>query len=198
MTGKRLIFITGGARSGKSLLAERMADRLTDRVLYVATAEAGDEEMAARIGRHQDRRPQHWRTLESPREVVTALGIEPWDPDVVLLDCLSLWLSNLLLDQVPWQAEISSETGEVAVATLNLATEALLQWYREGSATFVVVSNEVGCGVVPATPLGRLYRDVLGLANQAVAGLADTIYYCVAGRVLDLSHAPTVGQATFE
>lgn len=189
---KRLIFITGGARSGKSLLAERVAGRLGRRVLYVATAEPGDAEMAERIRRHRARRPAGWRTLEVARGVAPALRPALPGVDVILLDCASLWVSNLLLDAVPADGAIAPREAELATARVQEAVEDLLRCYRDGAATFVVVSNEVGAGVVPATPLGRLYRDLLGAVNRALAAAADHVYCCVAGRVLDLSAAPTV------
>ena len=181
---KRLIFITGGVRSGKSLLAERLAVQLGMRVLYLATAEPGDAEMAERIQRHRERRPRHWRTVEAPLEVAPALRSAYREADVVLLDCLSLWVSNLLLDRVP---------GEAAMTAVEDAIEEFLCCYQEGTATLVVVSNEVGSGVVPVAALGRLYRDLLGVANLTIAATADHVYYCVAGRVLDLSATPTIG-----
>jgi adenosylcobinamide kinase/adenosylcobinamide-phosphate guanylyltransferase len=161
-------------------------------VLYVATAEAGDAEMAERIRRHRERRPQAWRTLEASRGVVPALRAELPDADVALLDCVSLWVSNLVLDRAPWEGEIPSETATAAAAAVSEAVDDLLACYREGAATLVVVSNEVGSGVVPDAPLGRLYRDVLGAANRAIAAAADHVYYCVSGRVLDLSGSPPV------
>lgn len=189
---KRLIFITGGARSGKSRLAERIASQLGGQVLYVATAEAGDAEMVERIRRHRERRPHDWRTLEVGWEVAPALRRAQREADVVLLDCVSLWVSNLLLARLPADGEVSPAVAGVAVTAVTDAVEELLRGYRDGTATYIMVSNEVGSGVVPVTPLGRLYRDVLGVANQTLAAAADHVYCCVAGRVLDLSTAPTV------
>ncbi|HEY8489423.1 MAG TPA: bifunctional adenosylcobinamide kinase/adenosylcobinamide-phosphate guanylyltransferase [Dehalococcoidia bacterium] len=186
-----LVLVTGGARSGKSALAERLAARLGGAVLYVATAEAGDAEMADRIRRHRERRPPSWRTLEAPRAVVAALAAAP-PADVVLLDCLSLWVSNLLLERVPWEGEIPPAEASAAAAAVEAGVRGLLAWGRSSGAWLIVVSNEVGSGIVPAAPLARLYRDVLGAANQAIAAEADRVYYCVAGRVLDLSGAPAV------
>ena len=191
---KQLIFITGGARSGKSRLAEQLAEQLGSWVLYIATGEPGDAEMVERIRCHRERRPAHWQTLEAPRDVVPALRMAMGKVDVVLLDCVSLWVSNLLLTYKLGVEELQTAVAtSAAVATADAVTE-LLSCFREGAATFVIVSNEVGSGVVPPTSLGRLYRDILGTVNQLVASAADIVYYCVAGRVIDLSEAPTVGQ----
>jgi adenosyl cobinamide kinase/adenosyl cobinamide phosphate guanylyltransferase len=164
----QLILVLGGARSGKSAYAQRLARQLGgDAVLFVATAEAGDDEMAQRIVQHQQSRPARWRTLEYPRHIGTALGAELRGEAVVLIDCLTLLLSNVIL-----QEEI----------------ETLLQVCRTSSATFIVVSNEVGLGLVPDTPLGRLYRDLLGQANQTLAAAAQTVYLMVAGLAVDVKY----------
>lgn len=168
----RLVFVTGGARSGKSRHAEGLARAVSGARTYLATAEAHDDEMAARIARHRaDRAADGWATVEAPLDVPEALrgAATP----VVLLDCLSLWVSNLLL----------AGHGEDAIlgrveAFLDVAVD------REGH--LVVVSNEVGSGVVPAYPLGRVYRDALGRANQRVAAAADEACLVVAGLALRL------------
>ncbi|MCL6431076.1 MAG: bifunctional adenosylcobinamide kinase/adenosylcobinamide-phosphate guanylyltransferase [Anaerolineae bacterium] len=177
---KRLILVLGGARSGKSRLAEDLAMRLGERVLYVATAEAWDAEMAGRIAHHRRRRPEGWRTLEAPRDIGRALGEGAADADVVLLDCLTLLLSNLMLDL----GEDPDE--EAAAARLNSEVDSVLAAYELGRWSLIVVSNEVGWGLVPPYPLGRVYRDVLGRAHQRLAARADQVYLVVAGIPLDL------------
>ncbi len=177
---KRLILVLGGARSGKSTLAEELATRLGGRVLYVATAEARDGEMASRIAHHQSRRPEGWRTLEAPREVGRALAAGAADADVVLLDCLTLLLSNLMLDLGDDPDE------EVAAGRLDSEIDSLLAAYERGRWSLIVVSNEVGWGLVPPYPLGRVYRDVLGRAHQLLAARADHVYLVIAGIPLDL------------
>jgi adenosylcobinamide kinase/adenosylcobinamide-phosphate guanylyltransferase len=177
---KRLILILGGARSGKSRLAEKLAGEMGPRVLYLATAEAGDAEMAERIGRHRERRPPGWRTAEAPVRVGEALQREAGDADVVLLDCLTLLASNLL-------APLGEEPDErEAAALLGAELDDLLAAYEAGTAGLIVVSNEVGWGLVPPYPLGRVYRDLLGWAHQRLAGCADRVYLVVAGIPLDL------------
>ena len=171
----KLILILGGARSGKSTAAERMARELGgDSVLYVATAEARDEEMHARIAAHQQQRPVGWQTIEAPLHVATALNTVQL-PDVVLLDCVTLLASNLLLT-LP-------EGCTQAQATQAILDEidSLIKFQQSTSATWIVVSNEVGMGIVPPYRLGRLYRDALGAANQRLAQTADEVILMVAG-----------------
>jgi adenosylcobinamide kinase/adenosylcobinamide-phosphate guanylyltransferase len=169
-----LTLILGGARSGKSTLAERLAAQYA-RVTYLATAQALDDEMAARIVKHRADRPAHWRTVECPLDPAAALREHAADTDCFLLDCLTLLVSNLLL---------ADEAG--AEAGIRRATDALLTAYRETGADLILVSNEVGLGLVPAYPLGRAYRDVLGKANQRLAAVADRVYLLVAGLPLDV------------
>lgn len=176
-------FVTGGARSGKSTFAERQAGGLGRPVTYIATLEPLDAEMQARIARHQAQRPATWRTVEAPRTPLDAVRGTPLG-DTVLLDCLSLWVSNRLLDL---QTETPSRAEVVALeSVIESETHALLELLaaREGGA--VLVSNEVGSGLVPEYPLGRAYRDVLGRVNQQVARTATRAWLCVAGRALEL------------
>jgi adenosylcobinamide kinase / adenosylcobinamide-phosphate guanylyltransferase len=168
-----LTFLLGGARSGKSSLAVELARRWEGSVTFIATGEPGDDEMAARIRLHRDERPADWVTLEAPLEVRSALVSVPAGAAIVL-DCLSLWVSNLL-GRGDEPAEIESESA--AVAGLAAGRHALT----------VVVSNEVGLGVVPATELGRSFRDVLGRVNAQWAAEAEHAAFVVAGRSLPLS-----------
>ena len=168
-----LTFLLGGARSGKSALAVDLARAWGGPVTFVATAEAGDEEMAERIRLHRSERPPEWVTVEAPLDVRGAFEAAPLEAAIVL-DCLSLWVSNLLLRGEP-PAEIERE----GAALSGLAA-------RRGALT-VVVSNEVGLGVVPANELGRRFRDVLGRINARWAADADHAAFVVAGRSLTLS-----------
>jgi adenosylcobinamide kinase/adenosylcobinamide-phosphate guanylyltransferase len=172
--GKKLTLILGGARSGKSSYAQQMVDRPPESVLYVATATAGDEEMAERIAAHQANRPVHWRTLEAPLKVgkaIRAAGPTRW----VLLDCMTLLANNVLISlpepvkEPDYQSAMDGELDE------------LLEAYQNNPAEWVLVSNEVGLGLVPEYPLGRHYRDVLGRSNQRLAQAADTVIFMVAG-----------------
>jgi adenosylcobinamide kinase / adenosylcobinamide-phosphate guanylyltransferase len=180
----RLTLITGGARAGKTRFALTLAREHPGPVTYLATAEAGDAEMAARISRHRAERPAHWSTIEAPLDPVVALFTHPRH-GLVLLDCLTLWTSNLLLDALP-RGEFTTAEGEAALWTAVEAVGRLLDWQSDMGVDLVAVTNEVGLGVVPETALGRLYRDALGRVNQVVARRADAVYLVVSGLAVDL------------
>jgi adenosylcobinamide kinase/adenosylcobinamide-phosphate guanylyltransferase len=166
-----LVLLTGGARSGKSALAVALAERDGADVVFLATGQPGDDEMAARIARHRAERPAHWTTVEEPLRLVEAIGAA--EPSACLIvDCVSLWVANLI-------------EAESAAAIERSATAAASAAAARGGTT-IVVTNEVGLGVVPATPLGRAYRDVLGRVNAIWAQRATNAYLVVAGRVLPL------------
>lgn len=173
-----IIFILGGARSGKSRFAQELAAKPGKRVLFVATGEALDEEMSARIESHKRVRPSTWRTLEAPNNVAGALKNEMGDAQVVIIDCLTLLVSNLLGEEEP-----EADTLEKKV---NGEIENLVKFMKKTKAKFIVVSNELGLGVVPVYASGRVYRDALGLANQMLARHADKVYFMVAGIAIPL------------
>jgi adenosylcobinamide kinase / adenosylcobinamide-phosphate guanylyltransferase len=172
---KELVVIMGGARSGKSSFAQRLAKSISGKVLFLATAQAGDDEMAERIARHKASRPATWHTVEEPLGLASILQKEAASSDVVIIDCLTLWLNNLLLKQ--GGASETEVLGQV---------DSLLDVYQKGYASYIVVSGEVGLGLVPPYPLGRLYRDILGWMNQKVASRADKVFLMVAGIPLEL------------
>lgn len=178
MAEKKLTLILGGARSGKSSYAEKLAAERGRSVAYVATAQAWDNEMSLRIANHKADRPANWQTVEAPTQVGEAIAAAErqaggWD--VVLLDCLTLLASNVLLT-LPEPVEVSA-----AEAALRVEMNALLAAYANSRASWILVSNEVGLGIVPAYPLGRVYRDALGRANQQLAAVADEVLFMVAG-----------------
>ncbi|MFB0545873.1 MAG: bifunctional adenosylcobinamide kinase/adenosylcobinamide-phosphate guanylyltransferase [Anaerolineae bacterium] len=177
---KKLILILGGARSGKSVYAEKLATRLGGRVLYVATAAALDEEMRRRIEAHKTKRPYTWRTMEAPLGVGAAISAMAQEDEVILLDCLTLLVSNALLE--------GGQEGPFDEAQTRVRTEVegLLEAYQTLSGSMIIVSNEVGLGLVPSYPLGRAYRDLLGWANQWLAREADEVYFMVAGIHIEL------------
>lgn len=167
----RLTLILGGARSGKSDYAEQLAQaRGGDDVLFVATAEAGDDEMRARIEKHRSERDMRWRTLEATRDIAHALKAAP-PARVVLLDCVTLWVANV------WLSHAEMMIHEV---------EELLDWQRSRDAEMIIVSNEVGMGIVPDNELARGYRDLLGAVNKKIAAEAAQVYLMVAGIPLEV------------
>lgn len=182
----KLILVLGGARAGKSTFAMRLAEEHASRggqtregehagddprVTFIATAQALDDDMAQRIARHQAERPTHWRTLEEPYQLDRALITVP-NSGVVLIDCLTLFVSNWLLRDEPSKLQAVCEN---FLATASSRTQ-----------TVICVSNEVGLGIVPDTPLGRTFRDLLGRVNQQFAAAADEVYLLVAGLPLRL------------
>lgn len=174
----RLTLVLGGARSGKSAFAQRLAEERGERLVFVATAQGLDAEMAARIEKHRLSRSARWKTMELP------LGLEEPLPDalqeaqVVVLDCLTLLVSNLLLLEASGEEQPDEAAAGERVAG---ALQQLLTQVQDRPAEWIVVSNEVGMGLVPANPLGRMYRDLLGRANQQLAARADEVYWVVAG-----------------
>jgi adenosylcobinamide kinase/adenosylcobinamide-phosphate guanylyltransferase len=169
------LLLLGGARAGKSSLAQEIAARSKAEVVVIATAESRDAEMADRIARHQEARPESWATVEEPLDLLRAVQAAPLG-SFLLVDCLTLWVSNLIeADASP--AAILDRAGEVASALCA----------RPGGA--VVVGNEVGLGIVPANELARVYRDIVGGVNAAFAARADRSGLVVAGRVHELAAA---------
>jgi adenosylcobinamide kinase/adenosylcobinamide-phosphate guanylyltransferase len=167
--------VLGGARSGKSRYAERLIEQAAAHGTYCATAEPGDDETMARIAAHRARRHEagrggFWHTVEAPLAVSTAIAAEAASDRPLLIDCLTLWLSNQLLAG----RCVEAETAVLAAAL------------REAAGPVVLVANEVGLGLVPETPLGRRFRDEAGRLNQEVAGLADRVVFIAAGLPLAL------------
>jgi len=184
----RLILVLGGARSGKSTFAERLAATSEKRIAFIATATASDEDMRNRIMRHKASRPVTWITIEEPLDLVAAITQASDEADVILLDCITLWLSN-------WMAQHSS-TIEGDDVQLQHAyndgvladIETLLSAIRflAPGKTVIIVTNEVGLGIVPMHPLSRAYRDLLGWMNQRIAQDADRVYLMIAGLGVDI------------
>ncbi len=172
---RRLIFLLGGARSGKSRYAETWARENGGRALFVATAQATDADMRQRIADHRASRPGDWHTLEAPIDTADQIAAASFAYDTLILDCVTLMVSNILV-ALP-EAVTQAEANAAALA----AVERLLEAQARSDATWLVVSNEVGMGVVPPTRLGVLYRDMLGRVNQRIAEAADEVLLLVAG-----------------
>ncbi|HVC56651.1 MAG TPA: bifunctional adenosylcobinamide kinase/adenosylcobinamide-phosphate guanylyltransferase [Stellaceae bacterium] len=165
-----LSLVLGGARSGKSRYAERLVEAAAASGTYCATAEAKDDEMAARIAAHRARRGAFWHTIEAPRDVAGTIAAETRAGRPLLVDCLTLWLTNLMLADRP----------------IDAAGAGLCVALREAAGPVVLVANEVGLGLVPQTPLGRRFRDAAGRLNQEMAALADHVVFVAAGLPLVL------------
>jgi adenosylcobinamide kinase / adenosylcobinamide-phosphate guanylyltransferase len=176
-----IIFITGGARSGKSRFAEQLL-KGEDKVLYVATGIAFDEEMKDRIAKHRSSRNNKWQTVEAYRDLDKVLPAEIKDKNFILLDCVTIMVSNIMLleKEINWDNAppdiVNSIENEV-----HAEFKKLLQTAKGFSGKTIVVSNELGMGVVPPSPLGRHYRDIAGRMNQLVADAAETVYFVVSG-----------------
>jgi adenosylcobinamide kinase / adenosylcobinamide-phosphate guanylyltransferase len=162
--------VLGGARSGKSRYAECLVESAAAGGIYCATAEAGDAEMARRIAAHRARRGSFWRTIEEPLALAPVIAAEAWPNRPLLIDCLTMWLSNLLLAERPIEGE----------------AEALCAASRVAAGPVVLVANEVGMGLVPETSIGRRFRDAAGRLNQQIAALADRVVFVAAGLPLVL------------
>jgi len=165
---KNVYFITGGARSGKSAFAEKIAADICGKRAYLATAQALDAEMVARIEHHRQRRGSAWDTYEEPLAVAELLNKLSGRYQVVLLDCLTLWLSNVM----------AHSDGDEAVSRQS---DILVEAIRNSKSTCIVVSNEVGLGIVPDNALARRFRDLAGFVNQRVAQVADEAYLLTSG-----------------
>jgi adenosylcobinamide kinase/adenosylcobinamide-phosphate guanylyltransferase len=163
----KITFILGGARSGKSTFALKLAKKCKN-VAFIATCEALDEEMIERIRLHKESRPRHWQTFEESRDVAKKLEKIDNKFDCIVIDCLTLLVSNLLLDKF-------------SAKKIEARIEGLLKDLKKKKAKAIIVSNEVGLGLVPHTKLGRDFRDIAGRINQVVAKDADEVYFMVSG-----------------
>jgi len=174
-TESKITLLLGGARSGKSSYAQTLAEESGKSVTYLATAQALDDEMSARIQKHQSERPAHWQTLEIPLELASHVG--EIKSDLVILDCMTLLATNLLMqfvkddlvDEAPFAEAIHKEVADLLAAI------------RASNQDWIIISNEIGLGLVPPYQMGRVYRDLLGWANQHLAREADKVIFIVAG-----------------
>jgi adenosylcobinamide kinase/adenosylcobinamide-phosphate guanylyltransferase len=172
------IFITGGARSGKSTFAEKRAREFGTSLGYLATAQMLDGEMEERVRRHQDRRGAEWSTVEEPIHLSQALARSDGQYQAILVDCITLWLSNLLFKY--------GDSGEECEERIKEDLQRLKSTLRGMVTPVILVSNEVGMGIVPDNALARLFRDIAGTANQILAGAADEVHVVISGIPLRL------------
>ncbi|NLF50869.1 MAG: bifunctional adenosylcobinamide kinase/adenosylcobinamide-phosphate guanylyltransferase [Leptolinea sp.] len=171
----KLTLVLGGARSGKSTFAQQLAGKSNGKVLYIATARILDDEMERRVALHRASRPPSWTTLELPEKITTGLTDIQGVYDVILLDCVTMLLNESFLSLPEDADEIEmTESSEVAI-------EDLISAIQLHSSPWILVSNEVGMGIVPETLMGRVFRDVQGRANQRLAAMADEVFFITAG-----------------
>ncbi len=169
------ILLTGGARSGKSRLAQELAVEAGGQVLFVATATAGDDDMRKRIEGHRQVRPKDWKTLEATIHLGRQIAQNNVGFKTIIIDCITLLINNIFEQ---YGANAKAETVEKAVVE---EIEELVDCMKKSRANFIIVTNEVGLGIVPGDPVSRLYRDLLGKANQALAARVDEVFLLVAG-----------------
>jgi len=177
----KLILVTGGARSGKSTFAEDRAKEFGQKVLYVATSKPIDDEMKQRIAKHRAQRPEEWETLEEYKNLDTILVNIIQDKDAVLLDCITIMITNLMLDEcIDWD-NLTRDKVEEIENLVKHQIERLISLSKMSVVPFILVTNEVGLGVVPPSAIGRDFRDIAGRINQMLAKAADEVYFCVSG-----------------
>ena len=188
-----IALILGGARSGKSAFAQKLAQQSGGPVVFVATARTDDPEMIARVAAHRAARPSGWRTVEAPRGVGDAILAEGPGARTILLDCLTLLISNCLTDPYEdcQQGAVGDGSDEARALWAEEEVRSLLVACKSVGANLVAVSGEVGSGIVPSYPLGRVFRDILGQVNQTVADAADAVFLMVAGIPIDVKQLPT-------
>lgn len=184
---EKLILVTGGARSGKSSFAQQLAEGMAQDVAYIATAVVTDEEMRERVVQHQAARPAHWATYEWPRNAAEKL--KGTNHQLYLFDCIGVYLTNLLMEaNVDWDndAIISTEDQHVLEEEAAAEMRKLVDSMRFCDGSFILVTNEVGWGVVPQTAMGRVFRDIAGRTNQILAASADEVYLTTCGLPMKL------------
>ena len=175
----KIILVTGGARSGKSKFAESLAKKLGDKAAYIATAQIFDDEMAHRVKIHQSRRNNFWTTYEAPFDADKVIMTAAETFDVILFDCVTIYLSNFLCAANLNDIKKIYRDAEILIGRLIYAA-------KISNTTVIFVSNEVGAGIVPENKLARIFRDVAGLANQKISAQAEKVFLTVAGLAIDL------------
>jgi adenosylcobinamide kinase / adenosylcobinamide-phosphate guanylyltransferase len=177
----RIILVTGGARSGKSTYAEEMAAKLDGNVLYIATSIPFDDEMKLRVTKHKAQRPSRWDTLEAYKDMDINLKSRLENSSGVLLDCITIMVTNLFMEKCKDLDNISNSTAVEVEDFIKSEIEKLIKIAKNTDIPFIIVTNEVGMGIVPEYPSGRVFRDLAGRANQMLAKVADEVYLCVSG-----------------
>lgn len=177
----RIVLVTGGARSGKSSFAERLVAGFGAEIAYIATARPFDDEMIDRIARHRQQRPGTWQTFEAPEQPSAVIAEQGRCCDAILLDCLTVLTTNRLLrHDIDWNHPPRDRLAAIEAEVLA-EIEAICQAAGQGQANLVAVTNEVGCGIVPASAMARFFRDCAGRVNQRMAAVATEVYWVVSG-----------------
>jgi adenosylcobinamide kinase/adenosylcobinamide-phosphate guanylyltransferase len=177
----KIILITGGARSGKSRFAEMLLKN-NDDVLYIATGIPFDNEMKDRIAKHRERRNKNWTTVEAYHRLDKIINENTKNRKFILIDCVTLMINNLMLvdNNIDWNSACPEEISKLENSVMS-EIESLISAARNFTGRTIIVTNELGMGIVPAEPLGRYYRDIAGRANQIIADAADEVYLLVSG-----------------
>ncbi|MFA6308987.1 MAG: bifunctional adenosylcobinamide kinase/adenosylcobinamide-phosphate guanylyltransferase [Clostridia bacterium] len=177
----KMVLVTGGARSGKSRYAEEIAMQAGGNVVFVATSVSTDEEMEYRIKMHKMNRPQYWETVEGYKDFDILLEECIGCKDAVLVDCITMMVSNIMFEKCKDLEHISVSEADEIEEYVKSEISKLLKTAKSSDVKFIIVTNEVGMGVVPQTDSGRVFRDIAGRANQMIANTADEVYLCVSG-----------------
>ncbi|AKG71020.1 TPA: bifunctional adenosylcobinamide kinase/adenosylcobinamide-phosphate guanylyltransferase [Serratia fonticola] len=175
-----MILITGGARSGKSSLAERLASGVSDRVLYIATSVVTDEEMAERVKLHRQARPAHWRTWEGSQQLASVIDQQAGVGDAVILECITTLIANLMFD-LTGEMPVESIDFAVVETAIQRQIDDLLAACARSPAAIYLVTNELGMGIVPENRLARHFRDIAGRVNQRLAAAAESVLLVISG-----------------
>ena len=177
----KLILLTGGARSGKSSYAEKLAEDIGNKILYIATSISCDKEMEYRIKCHQERRSNTWATIECYKDFDTNLKDKLFDIDAVLLDCITIMVTNIMFSSDIDCENLNQEEAIVLEKMVMDEVDKLLAIISKAEVPFIIVTNEVGMGLVPEYPLSRVFRDIAGRVNQKLGSVSDEVYLCVCG-----------------
>ena len=177
----RLIVVTGGARSGKSTFAESLAKDCNCDVVYIATSIPFDDEMKDRIKKHVEQRPKNWKTVEAYKDLDEHLAKEKNEGSVFLLDCITIMITNIMMEACFDWDNVAQKEIDYVEDQVKIQLEKLLKTSSEKKSMFILVTNEIGMGIVPENKLSRIFRDIAGRANQIIAKAADEVYLCVSG-----------------
>lgn len=177
----KLILVTGGARSGKSSFAENLVKSFGENVVYIATSIPFDDEMKLRVKKHREQRPSNWETVEAYKNLHKELEGKLVSTSAVMLDCITVMVTNLMFEKCPDFDKISNEDIIQIEDYVRLQIDLLISTAKEADVPFVLVTNELGMGIVPEHKSSRVFRDIAGRTNQELAKAADDVYFCVSG-----------------